>query len=190
MSNPDQKDVVVTLKTKRGEIRLKLFVEDTPYTCANFINLAWRGYYDGKTFHRVIGDFMIHGGCPQGTGTGGPGYTFQDEFVKGLRHDKPGILSMANAGPKTNGSQFFVTHIATPWLDGKHTVFGAVLDASDMKTVNQITQGDLIESATVTGAYDAVLEKLKATLDDWNQTLDANFKNLKPRVEVSNSTKA
>ena len=115
-----------TIKTNKGEISLKLFADLTPITVANFVNLAKRGFYNGLKFHRVIKEFMIQGGCPHGTGTGGPGYQFQDEFVPELKHDKPGILSMANSGPGTNGSQFFITHVPTPWLDGKHTVFGEV----------------------------------------------------------------
>src|SRR5881394_4356091 len=119
-----------TIKTKHGDIRLKLHDDKTPKTVANFEKLAKDGFYDGLTFHRVIPDFMIQGGCPKGTGTGGPGYRFEDETRPDLRHDAGGKLSMANAGPGTNGSQFFITHVATPWLDGKHTVFGEVL-ASD-----------------------------------------------------------
>src|SRR4030042_2663867 len=120
-----------TIKTSKGDISLKLFDDQAPITVANFVNLAKRGFYNGLKFHRVINDFMIQGGCPLGTGTGGPGYKFQDEFVRELKHDKPGILSMANSGPKTNGSQFFITHVPTPWLDGKHTVFGEVIDPED-----------------------------------------------------------
>ena len=118
--------LIATFDTSRGPIRVDSPPTRRPLTVANFVNLAKRGFYDGLSFHRVIADFMIQGGCPQGTGTGGPGYKFEDETDNGLRHDKPGILSMANAGPNTNGSQFFITHVATPWLDGKHTVFGEV----------------------------------------------------------------
>ena len=124
-------DLTADIKTNRGTIHLKLFADQTPMTVANFANLAQRGYYNGLTFHRVIPDFMIQGGCPNGDGRGGPGYKFGDEFVGGLKHDRPGILSMANAGPGTNGSQFFITHGPTPWLDVKHTVFGAVVGAVD-----------------------------------------------------------
>src|SRR6266705_4569688 len=116
-----------TMHTSAGPIVLELFDEDAPKTVENFRKLASDGYYDGIIFHRVIPDFMIQGGCPQGTGTGGPGYAFEDEFAKDLRHDRAGILSMANAGPGTHGSQFFLTHGPTPHLDGKHTVFGAVV---------------------------------------------------------------
>ena len=110
---------IATIETPRGTIKLELFADKTPKTVANFEKLAKKGFYDGLTFHRVIADFMIQGGCPIGNGTGGPGYTFEDEFVPELRHDGPGTLSMANAGPNTNGSQFFITHVAYPWLDGQ-----------------------------------------------------------------------
>src|SRR5699024_8305066 len=118
--------ITATLHTNRGPIRLRLHADKAPLTVANFVNLARRGFYECVDFHPVINDCMIQGGCPEGSGRGGPGYRFEDEFDAGLRHDKPGILSMANAGPGTNGSQFFITHGATPWLDGKHSVFGEV----------------------------------------------------------------
>ena len=114
------------IQTNKGTINLQLFDDRTPVTVANFVNLAKRGYYNGLTFHRVIDNFMIQGGCPHGTGSGGPGYRFEDELDPALLHESPGILSMANAGPATNGSQFFITHVPTPWLDGKHTIFGRV----------------------------------------------------------------
>ncbi len=139
---------VATIQTNRGTIRLELFADKVPNTVQNFTDLANKGFYNGLKFHRVIEDFMIQTGCPQGTGTGGPGYKFADEFHKDLRHDGPGILSMANAGPNTNGSQFFITHIATPWLDGKHSVFGKVLTGQDV--VDAIQQGDIMESVTIT----------------------------------------
>lgn len=139
---------IATIETPRGTIKLELFADKTPKTVANFEKLAKKGFYDGLTFHRVIADFMIQGGCPIGNGTGGPGYTFEDEFVPGLRHDGPGTLSMANAGPNTNGSQFFITHVACPWLDGKHTVFGKVLEGQDV--VNAVRQGDKMIKVTVT----------------------------------------
>lgn len=140
---------VATIKTNRGEIRLELFADKTPKTVENFEKLAKQGFYDGLKFHRVIEDFMVQTGCPKGTGTGGPGYTFADEFHPSLKHDGPGTLSMANAGPNTNGSQFFITHVPCPWLDGKHSVFGKVL-GDGQKVVNAIKQGDTIESLTVT----------------------------------------
>lgn len=136
-----------TIETKKGTIKIQLFADKTPKTCANFEKLVNEGFYDGLTFHRVISDFMIQGGCPKGTGTGGPGYQFDDEFHEDLRHDGPGVLSMANAGPNTNGSQFFITHVETPWLDGKHSVFGKVIEGQDV--VDSIEQGDIMEKVTV-----------------------------------------
>ncbi len=138
---------VATITTKKGPIRLQLHDDKAPKTCANFEKLAADGYYDGLKFHRVIADFMIQGGCPKGDGTGGPGYTFEDEIHPDLKHDGPGVLSMANAGPNTNGSQFFITHVATDWLDGKHAVFGKVIDGQDV--VNAIQQGDVMETITI-----------------------------------------
>jgi len=139
---------VATLATNKGDIRIQLHDDKTPKTVANFEKLANKGFYNGLKFHRVIEDFMIQGGCPLGTGTGGPGYTFEDEFHPDLKHDAPGVLSMANSGPNTNGSQFFITHVATPWLDGKHTVFGKVL-GDGQKVVNKIRQGDKIEKVVI-----------------------------------------
>lgn len=160
-----------TIKTNKGDISLKLFDDLTPVTVANFVNLAQRGFYNGLKFHRVINDFMIQGGCPRGTGTGGPGYKFQDEFVPELKHSKPGILSMANAGPGTNGSQFFITHVPTPWLDGKHSVFGEVVSAQDQNVVNTIQQGDTIESITIEGDTSDLFAKTKKFIDQWNKIL-------------------
>ena len=137
-----------TIKTKHGDIRLKLHDDKAPNTVANFEKLAKDGFYDGLVFHRVIPDFMIQTGCPQGTGTGGPGYSFEDEFHKDLKHGGPGVLSMANSGPNSNGSQFFITHVATPWLDKKHSVFGRVIE-NTQKVVNSIRQGDKMEKVTV-----------------------------------------
>jgi cyclophilin family peptidyl-prolyl cis-trans isomerase len=121
-----------TLDTDKGEIVIELFADQTPRTVNNFVFLAREGFYDGTIFHRVIADFMAQGGDPTGTGTGGPGYRFEDEFHPQLRHDKPGVLSMANAGPNTNGSQFFITHVPTPWLDNRHSVFGQVTEGMDV----------------------------------------------------------
>ncbi len=142
---------------------------------ANFVNLSQRGFYDGLTFHRVIDDFMIQGGCPLGTGTGGPGYTFQDECVPELRHSKPGTLSMANAGPNTNGSQFFITHVPTDWLDGKHTVFGEVVGPKDQDVVNSIAMNDIITTVVVQDDATGLLEKAQSHLEQWNQVLDKNW---------------
>ena len=144
---------VATITTNRGVIRLKLHADKVPNTVANFEKLASSGFYNKLKFHRVIADFMIQTGCPKGTGTGGPGYNFEDEFHKDLKHDGPGVLSMANAGPNTNGSQFFITHVATPWLDGKHSVFGQVIEGQDV--VDAIKQGDVMETVAVAEEPDA-----------------------------------
>jgi len=138
---------VATIETSKGVIRLELHEDRAPKTVANFEKLAGEGFYDGLTFHRVIPNFMIQTGCPQGTGTGGPGYQFEDEFDDSLRHDRAGILSMANAGPNTNGSQFFITHGPTPHLNGKHSVFGVVTEGKDV--VDSIEQGDTMEKVAV-----------------------------------------
>ncbi len=163
-------DLNAIMKTSKGDIKLTLFASKAPLTVANFVNLSQKGYYDGLAFHRVIADFMIQGGCPQGTGTGGPGYRFEDECRGDLSHDTPGVLSMANAGPGTNGSQFFITHISTPWLDGKHTVFGKVVEDADQDVVNSIGVGDHIDSIEVEGA-EAVLQSQADRVADWNQKL-------------------
>ena len=123
-----KKEYTAIFKTDKGDITVTLFADKTPNTVNNFVFLARQGFYDGTIFHRVISDFMAQGGDPTGTGMGGPGYRFADEFHPSLRHDKPGVLSMANAGPNTNGSQFFITHVPTPWLDKKHSVFGQVTE--------------------------------------------------------------
>ena len=160
------------IKTNKGTIKLTLFYKQAPITVSNFINLSKRGYYDNLSFHRVINDFMVQGGCPLGTGTGGPGYNFQDEFHEELKHDKPGILSMANAGPGTNGSQFFITHIETPWLDNNHTVFGEILSDEDQTIINTIVQGDMIEKIEIIGDLpnDKTIEGL---IQSWNKILDS-----------------
>lgn len=176
-------DVKVVFKTSRGNIEAVVYATQTPFTAASFLNLAKRGYYDGLTFHRVISDFMIQGGDPTGTGSGGPGYNFEDETIRGLLHDSPGILSMANSDRekaaygnkgRTNGSQFFITHGPTPHLDGKHTVFGKVSQGMDV--VNAIRQGDKIETIEVVGNTDALFEKTKDRLADWNKILDKRSK--------------
>jgi len=165
-------DLTAIFDTQKGKINVTLFASKTPLTVANFVNLVQRGFYDGLSFHRVIADFMIQGGCPLGTGTGGPGYRFADEFVPGLKHSKAGILSMANAGPGTNGSQFFITHGATPWLDGKHTVFGEAKSGEDIKIVNIIKQGDKINKITIEGPVQELLDQQKEQIAQWNSTLD------------------
>lgn len=166
-------DLTAVLNTEKGPIRLKLFADVAPVTVANFVNLIQRGFYDGLKFHRVIADFMIQGGCPHGIGNGGPGYRFEDECSPKARHDKPGVLSMANAGPGTNGSQFFITHAATPWLDGKHTVFGEVLSAADQAVVDAIRQGDLIQTAVIEGDASALLATQAERVAQWNAALGA-----------------
>ena len=163
--------LVAAFDTSKGPIRLDLFADSTPMTVANFVNLASRGFYNGLKFHRVIPNFMIQGGCPLGTGTGGPGYKFGDEFVSELRHDAPGKFSMANAGPGTNGSQFFITHVATPHLDGAHTVFGTVQSDADQSVVNSIAQDDEIISVTIEGDTDALLASVPQVAA-WNAVLD------------------
>jgi peptidyl-prolyl cis-trans isomerase B (cyclophilin B) len=179
----DVKDVTVVIKTARGPIECLVYATKTPTTAANFLNLVKRGYYDGLKFHRVIPDFMIQGGDPMGDGSGGPGYSFGDETRKDLRHDGPGVLSMANSDQfkqaysnlgKTNGSQFFITHTKTDWLDGKHTVFGKVVKGQDV--VNAIKQNDKIHSIEITGNADPLFELMKDQLAEWNQILDQQKK--------------
>ena len=143
-----QKKFTATFELERGTIVCELFAKDAPKTVNNFVFLAREGFYDGTTFHRVIADFMIQGGDPEGTGRGGPGYKFEDEFKGNPNKHKVGSLSMANAGPHTNGSQFFITHIVTNWLDGKHTVFGQVTSGQDVVTATK--QGDVIKKLTIT----------------------------------------
>lgn len=158
------------IDTDRGTIKLELFADKAPLTVANFVNLAQRGFYNGLNFHRVIADFMIQGGCPDGRGTGGPGYRFEDETNNGVRHER-GVISMANAGPNTNGSQFFITHIKTDWLDGKHTVFGKVLEG--LEVVDSIQQGDGIKSIRIEGDAEAALAAKADRVAEWNKILAA-----------------
>jgi peptidyl-prolyl cis-trans isomerase B (cyclophilin B) len=163
-------DIRITIHTDKGDIDGTIFAEKVPVTSANFLNLAKRGYYDGVSFHRVIANFMIQGGDPTGTGRGGPGYKFADEIVPSLKHSKPGIFSMANAGPNTNGSQFFITHLPTPHLDGKHAVFGEVTQGQDV--VNKIAQGDKIKSITLHDDVAPLLDEQKDHVEHWNSVLD------------------
>jgi peptidyl-prolyl cis-trans isomerase B (cyclophilin B) len=165
-------DLKAVIETDKGVINLILFADQAPLTVANFVNLAGRGFYDGLVFHRVIDQFMIQGGCPDGVGTGGPGYRFADECTPELKHDTPGVLSMANAGPGTNGSQFFITHVPTPWLDGKHTVFGRVMGDADQEVVNAIAGGDGMKKVTIEGDTGPLLEKMADDVARWNTTLD------------------
>jgi len=164
--------IKATIKTNKGDIKLTLFEDKTPVTAGSFVNLARRGYYNGLTFHRVIDNFMIQGGCPLGSGTGGPGYQFEDETTDELKHDRSGVLSMANAGPGTNGSQFFITHVPTGWLDGKHTVFGKVVDDDDQQVVSSIAANDRIETVEILDDPTALLETVKDRVDQWNEILD------------------
>lgn len=171
--------ITAAINTNKGTINVSLTAEQTPKTVANFINLALRGYFNNLNFHRVIDDFMVQGGCPFGDGRGGPGYRFEDEFDATLIHDAPGVLSMANAGPGTNGSQFFITHVATPWLDGRHSVFGKAISEDDIDVINSIVQGDTIESVTIEGNYSALKAQVPE-LEMWNEVLDEGFQTLSP----------
>ncbi len=173
-------DINVVIKTSRGDIAAVIYASKVPVTAANFLNLAKRGYYDGLTFHRVISGFMIQGGDPTGSGSGGPGYKFEDETRKDLLHDGPGILSMANSDPRgkrpysnlgrSNGSQFFITHAPTDHLDGLHSVFGKV--TKGQAVVDAVRQGDKILTIEIEGSTDALFEKEKDRLQDWNKILD------------------
>ncbi len=158
------------MTTSRGEIRLDLHEDKTPVTVASFVNLAERGVCDGRVCRRVISDFVIQGGCPWGAGTGGPCYQFENECSPDLPHDGPGVLSMANAGPGTNGSQFFITHVPTAWLDGNHTVFGRVTSGQDV--VDMIEQGDRIEKIEIGGDASELVEAQKDRIAEWNKALD------------------
>jgi peptidyl-prolyl cis-trans isomerase B (cyclophilin B) len=165
------KDVRIVMHTSKGDIEATLFATKTPVTAANFLNLAKRGYYDGLIFHRVIPNFMIQGGDPTGTGRGGPGYQFEDEIHPTLRHTRGGLFSMANAGRGTNGSQFFITHNATPWLDGKHSVFGKVTKGQDV--VDSIQQGATINSIDVLDSTDVLFIEQTQRIAQWNAALNA-----------------
>ncbi|HVJ46625.1 MAG TPA: peptidylprolyl isomerase [Luteolibacter sp.] len=163
-------DIKITVHTSAGDIDATLFSSKVPMTTANFLNLAKRGYYDGIKFHRVIANFMIQGGDPTGSGSGGPGYRFLDEIDRTLKHSKPGIFSMANAGPNTNGSQFFITHLPTPHLDGRHAVFGEVTKGQDV--VNKVKQGDTIKSITIHDDTAELFAKESDNIEHWNSILD------------------
>ncbi len=170
---PAYKDVRLVMSTNKGDISLTLKPSVAPVTVASFLNLAKRGFYNGLIFHRVIPDFMIQGGDPTGTGFDGPGYMFEDECSPALKHDAPGVLSMANAGPGTNGSHFFITLVPTPHLDGRHTVFGKVTKGQDV--VNAIVKGDKIKSITIVDkdAADALLKAYAKRIAEWNKAIDA-----------------
>ena len=163
----------VKIKTNKGEINLRLFPEKSPVTVASFVNLIKHGYYNGLKFHRVIEDFMAQGGDPTGTGMGGPGYRFEDEVKNGLDFSIPGKLAMANAGPGTNGSQFFITTVPTEWLTGKHTIFGEVVSDKDLEVVKSLSNGDVMETVTVSGSgIDEFLSKYKDRISEWNKALE------------------
>ena len=163
------KDIRIVMKTGKGNIELTLFPSKAPVTCASFLNLAKQGKYDGILFHRVIPNFMIQGGDPTGTGRGDRGYKFEDECVPELAFDKPGLLAMANAGPGTNGSQFFITHVPTPWLNGKHTIFGAVTKGQDV--VDAIAGGDKITSIEILDPVDDLFAAKADRIAQWNAAL-------------------
>jgi len=165
-------DINITIQTNKGPINAVIYASKVPVTAANFLNLAQRGFYDGLTFHRVIPDFMIQGGDPTGTGRGGPGYRFEDEFHPELKHTGPGVFSMANAGPNTNGSQFFITHVKTDWLDNRHSVFGQVTSGQDV--VDAIEKGDKIDSIEIHDSTDALFEAQSDRIEDWNEVLNEN----------------
>jgi len=167
----------VKIMTEKGDININLLPEKSPVTVANFVNLAKKGYYDGLKFHRVIDNFMAQGGDPTGTGAGGPGYRFEDEVNNGLNFSKAGKLAMANAGPATNGSQFFITTVPTEWLNGNHTIFGEVVSDDDLKVVKKLSNGDVMKKVVVEGDVDAFLKTQKNRVDSWNKTLKQNFPN-------------
>lgn len=185
---PKVEDIRIKMVTTKGTIEATMFASKAPMTVANFLNLAKRGYYNGIAFHRVIDGFMIQGGDPTESGRGGPGYKFGDEFHPSLKHDKPGIFSMANAGPGTNGSQFFITMAPTPFLNNRHSVFGEVTKGQDV--VNEIVgklntgepggkfdgKGDKITKIEILDSTDALFEAQKDNLAKWNEVLDANKK--------------
>ena len=168
--------LIAVIDTSKGEIRVELNARAAPTTVANFVNLAQRGFYDGLTFHRIERNFMAQGGDPLGTGRGGPGYQFRGEIV--LKHNQPGIISMANSGPGTDGSQFFLTHIATPHLDGLHSVFGKVV--AGLPVVYELRRRDVINSILIEGDASSLFERRKVQLEQWNQLLDQNFPDLAP----------
>ena len=163
------KDIRIIMKTGKGNIEMTLFPSKAPVTCASFLNLAQKGKYDGVVFHRVIADFMIQGGDPTGTGRGDRGYKFEDECVPELRFDRPGLLAMANAGPGTNGSQFFITHVPTPWLNGKHTIFGAVTEGQSV--VDAVAQGDKIVGVEILDSVDELFAGKADRIAQWNAAM-------------------
>ena len=167
----------VKIITAKGDVNINLLPDKSPVTVANFVNLAKKGYYDGLKFHRVIDNFMAQGGDPTGTGMGGPGYRFEDEVNNGMNFSKAGKLAMANAGPGTNGSQFFITTVPTEWLNGNHTIFGEVVSDADLAVVKKLSNGDVMTKVVVEGDVDAFLKTQKNRIDSWNKTLKQNFPN-------------
>ena len=167
----------VKIITAKGDVNINLLPDKSPVTVANFVNLAKKGYYDGLKFHRVIDNFMAQGGDPTGTGMGGPGYQFEDEVNNGLNFSKAGKLAMANAGPGTNGSQFFITTVPTEWLNGNHTIFGEVVSDADLAVVKKLSNGDVMTKVVVEGDIDAFLKTQKNRVESWNKTLKQNFPN-------------
>lgn len=188
--------VFAVINTSKGDINLELFYKDTPLTVTNFVGLAegkmdaakGKAFYDGLKFHRVIADFMIQGGDPAGNGTGGPGYKFEDEWCDKYSFDRPGYLAMANAGPNTNGSQFFITHVPTDWLNGKHTIFGKVIDEASQKTVNAVAQNDKINSVKIY-RLGADAEKFSATQADFDALRKVAKENAIRAKEKANAEK-
>ena len=175
--------LVAIINTSKGVIEAELNDRAAPTTVANFINLAIRGFYDGLTFHRVERNFMVQGGDPLGNGSGGPGYRLAGEII--LKHNQPGILSMANSGPGTDGSQFFLTHLATPHLDGLHSVFGKVINGQSV--IYDIRRRDVINSISIQGDPTNLFKRKAEDLENWNNTLDLNYPDLKPAFDVGNN---
>ncbi len=161
----------VKFTTNKGEININLLPEKSPVTVASFVNLVKNGYYNGLKFHRVIEDFMAQGGDPTGTGMGGPGYRFEDEVDNGLDFSVPGKLAMANAGPGTNGSQFFITTVPTEWLNGNHTIFGEVVSDSDLEVVKLLSNNDVMERVEIKGDVNGILDTYKDRVAQWNLIL-------------------
>ena len=161
----------VKFTTNKGEININLLPEKSPVTVASFVNLVKNGYYNGLKFHRVIEDFMAQGGDPTGTGMGGPGYRFEDEVDNGLDFSVPGKLAMANAGPGTNGSQFFITTVPTEWLNGNHTIFGEVVSDSDLEVVKLLSNNDVMERVEIEGNVKEILDNYKDRISEWNLIL-------------------
>lgn len=162
----------VKFTTNKGEININLLPEKSPVTVASFVNLVKHGYYDGLKFHRVIEDFMAQGGDPTGTGMGGPGYRFEDEVNNGLNFSVPGKLAMANAGPGTNGSQFFITTVPTEWLNGNHTIFGETVSDADIEVVKLLSNNDVMEKVEIEGDVNEILDTYKDRVDEWNKVLE------------------